>query len=264
MPKRTQRRKPPKTQSRRTRRKSAPAPTTYRQITRQPLQSLAFLIPLILAYEIGTALTMGAGAPAQRRDLAATQLLQWFFGLFGASGAYLPGILLVVALLGWHIAARLPWKIHGQALVAMAAESILLALPLLGLNWFLANVGTGGMLQAITAGSFEDLRLSIGAGIYEELVFRMIVIELITFLAHDVARLKQSAAVAVAVILSSLFFAVSHHEPIGSDQWDAGRFAFRAAAGAYLAAVYVLRGFGLAVGGHVVYDVIAFLSATSD
>ncbi len=218
-----------------------------------------FLIPLILAYEVSTALTQSAVPEAPRRDLAAAQLLHWFFSLFGASWAYLPGALLVLVLFGWHLATRLPWKIRGQALVGMAGESLLLAIPLILLNWFLARVGEGNMLQA--GGPWENMLLSIGAGIYEELVFRLIIIQFLTFVFDDVLRLKQSVSVALAVILSSLFFAVSHHPPIGSDMWDAGRFAFRAAAGAYLAAVFVLRGFGLAVGAHVVYDVIAFISA---
>lgn len=216
------------------------------------------MAPLILAYEVSMALTYAA-LPIQRRDLAAAQLLHWFFSLFGASWAYLPGALLVIVLIAWHVKLRLPWKIRGQALIGMAGESLLLAIPLIGLNWFLARVGEGNMLQAGVP--WENLLLSIGAGIYEELVFRLIVIQFLIFVFNDVLRLKQSVGVALAVILSSLFFAVSHHGPIGSDPWNAGRFAFRAAAGAYLAAVYVLRGFGLAVGTHVVYDVIAFLSA---
>lgn len=255
-----QRRRPPKTQTRRPRRPKANAgPEDYWHITRRPLQSLAFLAPLILAYEISMSLTYASVPAPQRRDLAAAQLLHWFFSLFGASWAYLPGVLLVLVLLGWHIALRLPWKVRGQTLVMMAGESLALAIPLIGLNWFLARVGQGNMLQAGLP--WDNLLLSVGAGIYEELVFRLIVIEFLTFVFNDVLRLKQAVGVALAVILSSLFFAVSHHSPIGSDPWDAGRFAFRSAAGAYLAAVYVLRGFGLAVGAHVVYDIIAFLSA---
>ncbi len=105
----------------------------------------------------------------------------------------------------------------------------------------------------------DNLLLSVGAGIYEELVFRLIVITLLTMLLGDVARLRQVVAVALAVILSSLLFAAHHYEPIGADAWSSSSFAFRAAAGAYLAAVFVLRGFGLAVGCHVIYDVLAFL-----
>lgn len=257
-----QRRRPPKTQTRRPRRPKLDAwPEDYWHFTRRPLQSLAFLAPLILVYEISMAMTYSAAPTAQRPDLAAAQLLHWFFSLFGASWAYLPGVLLVIVLLAWHMALRLPWKIRGQALVGMGGESLLLAIPLIGLNWFLAQVGQGNMLQA--GGPWDNLLLSVGAGIYEELVFRLIVIEFLTFVFNHVLRIKQSVGVALAVILSSLFFAMSHHSPIGTDPWDAGRFAFRSAAGAYLAAVYVLRGFGLAVGTHVVYDVIAFLSVQS-
>ena len=54
----TQRRRPPKTQTRRPRRVKANAwPDDYLHITRRPLQSLVFLLPMIFAYEIGMALT---------------------------------------------------------------------------------------------------------------------------------------------------------------------------------------------------------------
>ncbi len=101
--------------------------------------------------------------------------------------------------------------------------------------------------------------LSVGAGIYEELLFRLIIISLLTLLLIDIFRMKQVFGVALAVIISSLLFALHHYPPIGVDKWSTSEFAFRAAAGAYLAAVFVLRGFGLAVGCHIIYDVIAFL-----
>jgi hypothetical protein len=167
---------------------------------------------------------------------------------------------LIAVLFVWHLASHYPWRVAGQPLAGMAGESILLSIPLLMLNRWLPvlQATTDGAAQ--TAGSrWDDLLLSVGAGLYEELLFRLIIITLLTILLVDVLRLRQVTGVALAVILSSLAFAAHHYHPIGADPWSSTEFAFRAAAGAYLAAVFVMRGFGLAVGCHVTYDVMAFL-----
>jgi hypothetical protein len=214
---------------------------------------------MVLAYEVGMAVLHDQSPAPQRPALAAQKLLQWFFSLFGVTGYFLPGAALIAFLLGWHIVSRNPWKIEWHVLAGMAGESVLLSVPLLFLNRWIP------VLRAWSAGSmppdshWDDLLLSVGAGLYEELVFRLLIISLLMFLLIDMCRFRQAVGVALSVILSSLLFAAHHYYPIGADTWSSGEFAFRAAAGAYLAAVFVLRGFGLAVGCHVIYDVIAFL-----
>ncbi|MBK8268371.1 MAG: CPBP family intramembrane metalloprotease [Planctomycetes bacterium] len=236
----------------------------YWDVTHRPLQCLVFLLPMVIAYELGMGFFYRNTPVEMRPSLAAEELMNWFFSLFGGTGAYLPGAVLVAVLLVWHIATRNPWRVPGQPLLGMAGESVLLAIPLLFLHGRLTNLhalfdtghGTGGGSSPWQ----EDLLLSIGAGIYEELVFRLIIIGLLNLLLIDICGMKQIAGVAAAVIASSLLFALHHYPPIGSDSsWSASEFAFRTAAGAYLAAVFVLRGFGLAVGCHTMYDVLAFL-----
>lgn len=196
---------------------------------------------------------------ADRPGLAAQQLLHWFFSLFGATGVYLPGFALVAVLLVWHIATNHPWKVSLNPLLGMAGESVLLAIPMLLLNELIPQSSPlQGALGASSVSTVDNLLLSIGAGIYEELVFRLIVISLIMLVVIDIGRRKQVPGVALAVIVSSLLFAAHHYDPIGADVWCRSEFAFRAAAGAYLAAVFVMRGFGLAVGCHVFYDILAF------
>ena len=102
----------------------------------------------------------------------------------------------------------------------------------------------------------QNLVLAIGAGIYEELVFRLMCITLLAILFVDVVKIRKATAMAIIVVLSSLVFAAHHYPPLGRDTFDAVTFLFRAGAGAYLATVFVVRGFGLAAGCHAVYDVI--------
>jgi hypothetical protein len=256
------RRKPP-TQLRRRGRKPPALSNRYWDITHRPLQCLVFLLPLILAYEVGMAVMHGRMSAGPRPTLAAQMLLEWFFSLFGATGYYLPGLALIVVLLAWHVAARFPWRVSFHPLVGMAGESVLLAVPLLLLNRWLpplaGRLAGGGPAPHGAGAGFDNLLLSVGAGLYEELVFRLILISLLMLLFTDIFRIREVWAVALSVILSSVLFATHHYQPIGADSWSLPEFVFRTAAGAYLAAVFVLRGFGLAVGCHVFYDVVAYL-----
>jgi hypothetical protein len=263
MARRAKLKQPPKTQKRRSRRARPALSDAYWDVTHRPLQCLVFLMPMVIAYELGMAFFYRNTPVEMRPSLAAEELMNWFFSLFGGTGAYLPGAVLVAVLVVWHIATRNPWRVPGQPLLGMAGESILLAIPLLFLHGRLANLQSLAEIgQPFGEGpprAVEELLLSVGAGIYEELVFRLIIIGLLNLLLVDICGMKQVAGVAAAVIASSLLFAFHHYPPIGSDtSWSASEFAFRAAAGAYLAAVFVLRGFGLAVGCHTMYDVMAF------
>lgn len=238
---------------------AAPPPLPpYSSVTHLPLPCLAFLLPFAAAYELGMALLHPSLMPGQRPDLASHQLLRHFFELFGASGYYLPGLALATVLLTWHAATRQPWRLHLWAAPVMAAESLLWALPLFMLNDFVR-------LRAAAAGEassrLDDLVLGVGAGIFEELLFRLMLITLIAFLLIDVAKLKVIWGTVLAVTVSSLLFAAHHYKPVGTDDYDNAEFAFRFLAGGYLAGIFVLRGFGISVGSHVFYNVVVYLTA---
>jgi membrane protease YdiL (CAAX protease family) len=133
----------------------------------------------------------------------------------------------------------------------MYAEAAVLAIPLLVLNWSIplsgpAN-GSGGLI--------EGLALGIGAGIYEELVFRLILISVLVMIGADLLKLGRSRVAIAAVVLSALAFAAHHHQPIGVEPFDLTRFAFRTIAGVYLALVFWYRGYGPAAGCHAAYNV---------
>src|SRR5690606_17654676 len=96
------------------------------------------------------------------------------------------------------------------------------------------------------------LTLSIGAGIYEELLFRMILIAAIHFVLVDALRFKAQTGGVVAVLVSAVAFAL-YHDLSGSDL--SARFAAYFAAGVFFGALYLGRGFGLVVAAHALYDV---------
>jgi hypothetical protein len=94
----------------------------------RPLASLIFLAPWLLLYVVGLVWV--------RPDLAAGAdiLLRELLTLFGVSGALAPTWLAIIVLVLWHLLRRDPWKISWGLLGLMAAETLLLAVPLFALE----------------------------------------------------------------------------------------------------------------------------------
>jgi membrane protease YdiL (CAAX protease family) len=276
---RPKKRTPPKTQVKRPTPKPRELSGKYWDMTHRPLQCLVFLLPIIVAYEAGMAIAHGNEPLDARPRLAAQQLIYWAFSLIGVPDVYfyLPGFVLVGTLLLWHLVKRYPWKVSWPTVAGMAGASVLLAGGFLLLYRVVppmpvkqaaaALVSGGGAAMPLQAGlaahdlsALDNLLLDIGAGLYEELVFRLVLVSALWTLFHKVIRWREVTSVALAVVISSLLFAAHHFESFGGqDPWSTPRFAFFAACGAYLAAVFVARGFGLAVGCHAFYNVATLL-----
>lgn len=223
-------------------------PAAYWQATREPLHALLFLFPLVAVYELGTLILRST--TAAQDQLVAHELINSFLRFFGAHGAWLPGVALLLTLLIWHVLARNPWHIQGWAMPLMLAESLLYAAPLLLITQL--RLTAGGVLDSVLV---QQTILAVGAGIYEELVFRLYLITGIMLLLIDVCRVRRSVAVAAAVIIPALLFAFCHVRPIGVEVFAWGPFAARVAAGVYLSIVFVGRGFGIAVGCHAAHNI---------
>jgi membrane protease YdiL (CAAX protease family) len=240
--------------------------TSYWERTQWPLQSLLFLLPLLVTYELGTLMY----APAQYDRLPpiwAESLLDQFFQSFGVPGYHLPAIAVVVVLLSWHMVRRDPWRPEPRLWGVMALESIALAVPLF--VFMLVLFRQPAMRQpaaALTEAMGPIIHnwqsgvvIAIGAGIYEELVFRLIAIAALHAVLVDLLSLPEQYGAPLTVLGSALIFALQHFQGLNIAGWDAaewGRFVFFLIAGVYLAAVYMLRGFGIAAGAHAVYDIM--------
>lgn len=220
--------------------------------THRPLNSLVFVLPLIIIYEIGMAL-------ANNNELLARNQMGEFLRQFGASAGHLPAVLVATVLLGSHVAQRQKWAINGQTVVVMLAESILWAIPLLGIGL------VGRVMAAATVGAdpsslgalANDLLVGLGGGIYEEFLFRLVGLNLCTLILLDVLELPKDIGYLVAVGTCAVLFALYHF--VSQDfSWRA--FAFYSMAGIYLGTLYIMRGYGVSVGTHVCYNMMAVLT----
>jgi membrane protease YdiL (CAAX protease family) len=137
--------------------------------------------------------------------------------------------------------------------VGMATAQLLRALPhaVVAVAPALA-AGPGGVTSL---GAPAQLMVSLGAGLYEELLFRVVLVGALRAGARRVLGLGPAAAALLAVVVGAVLFSAAHHVgPLG-DPLTADRFVFRLVAGLFFSGVYVLRGFGIAAWAHALYDV---------
>ena len=219
-------------------------PPPARGLLARPLDALAFLLPLLIFYEV-------VSLTRSHKRVIAFDLLRRFFELFGEAGIWAPGVGVAAILIATHIASGHPWAVRWRRVGLMYVEAVALALPLLLLNWAVplsgGKVGSGFVLDRIAMG--------IGAGIYEELVFRLVLVSFILMIGVDLLRFDRTGIAVTAVLLSAVAFAAHHHQPFGLEPFNPGAFGFRTIAGMYLAIVFWYRGYGPAAGCHAAYNV---------
>ncbi len=226
----------------------------YYYVTQRPWPSLVFILPMLLLFEVYTYLRTGGGSEGGS-ELVAEWLIVSTANIIGSGGFYFPGLLTIVILVGWHVAARHPWRFDPWVLPGMLGESLLWTVPLFVYNQVLQTALVAGSEEG--GGRWLDqIVRSLGAGIYEELVFRLIAITILVIVFVDVLRMPRSMAALVIMLAAAALFAASHHYPLGNEPFDRVRFFFRTGAGLYLAGLFVFRGFGVAAGTHALYNVI--------
>ncbi len=208
-------------------------------------------------------------------------------------------LVLVVILLGLQITSRTRWAVHVKDFLPMTIECIVLAVPLVVFSLMLNRPATSSQTQEdytsvarsevvmcesayatsgqLSTETFElsggpstgmprlvvDIVTGIGAGIYEELVFRLILICLLMLVLEDLLGMSHLRSIILAVVISAALFSAHHHVFFVNGRFGAGeaftlgRFIFRTLAGVYFAVLFAVRGFGVAAGTHAFYNIIA-------
>jgi membrane protease YdiL (CAAX protease family) len=278
------------------------AKDSYLERTSRPIYAIVFLLPFIIFYELGTfSINTDVLNQSQIRVVAFVWLQNLLESLgFGGKFAWVATPLaVVVILIALQITSGKQWRFWFGDIWRMAVECILLAVPLIVLTLFMnspavsrdsvswfegssrqiqivslpsCSAVSGGSLPRLSAeaGDVErsqplltNIVTGIGAGIYEELVFRLILICLLMLLFQDILRLTHKNSIILSILISAALFSAHHHidllsgQPNPQDPFSLVKFIFRTIAGIYFAALFAIRGFGITAGTHAFYNIIA-------
>ncbi len=234
---------------------------------RRPVVSLYFLLPLIMIYEVAKIFS----AP----QTACSGIDYWIgemMSLFGVGQLVVLPILTTGVLLVWHHRKADRFGLRMKVLPLMVIEGVGIGVTLFLLaHVLLVLFGSGPDAGRVidpylwTIGSatwWSGVVTYIGTGIHEELIFRvLIMLPLVVWLTQRLG--SRSGAVVIAAAVSSLIFAAAHVDwlnPAG-EPFQELAFLFRFVAAGVFAVVFHYRGFGIAVGTHITYNVLTLLSA---
>ena len=217
--------------------------------------ALLFVLPWVVVYELGTwYFTYDPAAQTEQR-IVAFSLLRDSLAALGASARWVAPASVISILLGLSLLHRERRGLPLTTIVGMHVESMALALPILLLGMAIVRLPLANAVTPEPLG--EAVILSIGAGVYEELVFRLIAMTALHFFFVDFLLMRSHWATPLTIVISALIFSLYHYW--GPEQFSPQTFVFRTLAGLYFGGVMISRGFGVTVGSHAGYDICIVL-----
>ncbi len=222
----------------------------YVRLAATPWHSLLLVAPALLVFQIGLIFTDPSKIPLAPEHLG--KILEFF----GTAVPHFAPVAVAIVLLGQHVAHKDAWKVYPDVLGCMGIEAILWMLPLIALSELTGLLASQDPSTAPR--TFDMLMIAIGAGVYEEFIFRLAGLGLIGLILVDLMNIPRKVAVGVAIAITAIAFSLYHPQTFRDGfQWI--QFVFRALAGGYLAMVYLLRGFGIVTWSHILFNVYVVL-----
>ena len=233
----------------------------YLTVSKSPLYSFIFTLPLFLLYEVGIFLISSRDIDQLRNgaDVFMRQVLESFgiYGMYGFGGTFLIGFLIAFIRQKKNLRTS---EIESRFLLIMFFESIawatLLVIMMIKIPTFLSLSNEDHLIQQVV--------LAIGAGIYEEFVFRVLLISGLAILFGLIFNWGEFGKTFLSVIISSAIFSIFHFFGSYGDTFSFPLFFVRFFAGIFLAMIYIFRGFGITAYAHSMYDLFVLAYITTN
>lgn len=230
---------------------------TYFSDTKNLLYSFLISLPLFLAYELLILISQPNASQIVRISVDS-----WFKSVFSLLGVNTVSItLLVVALLGMFIIYKEREQLRElrfKYFPIMVGESTIYAIFVTIIATFFVSmvfaISANDPISSLTG--LQKFALSLGAGLYEELFFRVILVSALILIFQRIFNNKNWAAITAAVFLSAFLFSMVHYVGSMGDPFTLSSFTYRFVFGLLLNGIYVWRGFGIAAWTHALYDLM--------
>ena len=232
----------------------------YLRYTRSPLYSFLFTLPLFIIYEIGLLLSTSEDLSYLRNG--ADALMRTMLSVFGITGLFWIGGIFLVGFLTIYFLQKYSWdeyEIKSRYFLSMVLESTIWSYLLF---IFMSNMH---ILLMVTNGHrvIQNVTLAIGAGIYEEMLFRVVLIFLFNYIFALVFKWNNYLKLGISIVFASVFFSLFHFIGEFSDYFSFNIFMIRFLAGIALGILYYFRGFGITAWTHSLYDLIVLTRITT-
>ena len=224
----------------------------YWRFSRSAYYSVVSALPLLVVYEILVIMTQSRYWGIRN---AADMWIRTFLMAFDLRAQHLTFVMIGIAFALIPVAKTRSYgvKLKANFFLLMLAEAFTYSLVLGGVLQSilrLSGLAAGGPAN----GALQNFALSLGAGLFEEIIFRVLLLNLLFFLLNYIFKNKITTAV-ISVLAASFLFSLSHYIGSMADSWELYSFMFRWIAGMIFTALYFMRGFAITAYTHALYDI---------
>ncbi len=221
--------------------------------------SFLFKLPLFFLYEVNILFLSCDDILVVRNgaDFLMRNILESFdiYGLYGLGLVFFLGLLVTYI---FFIKEDQQQEVNVNYLFIMLAESMLWSVVL----YFLLFKFMVLLMNPVGKTILQQVTLAIGAGIYEEFLFRVLLIAGLSGILGFVFMWDKTFKNIIAVVLSGGIFSAFHFMGEYGDFFSMELFLIRFFAGLILGVLYMYRGFGITAYTHSIYDLIVLIRMT--
>ena len=221
--------------------------------------SFLFTLPLFFLYEVNILFLSADDILVVRNgaDFLMRNILESFdiYGLYGLGLVFFLGLLVTYI---FFIKEDQQQEINVNFLFIMLGESMLWSVVL----YFLLFKFMVLLMNPVGKTILQQVTLAIGAGIYEEFLFRVLLIAGLSGILGFVFMWDKTFKNIIAVVLSGGIFSAFHFMGEYGDFFSMELFLMRFFAGLILGVLYMYRGFGITAYTHSIYDLIVLIRMT--
>ena len=227
--------------------------------TKSSFYSFLFTIPLFIIYEIGIIFLSKDDIIVVRNgaDFLMRAILESFgiFGLYGLGAIFLIGFIVTYV---FFLGDKDSSDIKTEYLFIMVFESVVWAILL----YILLSKFMVLLMIPIGKVVLQQVILAVGAGIYEEFLFRVLLISGLSSIIVFVFLWEERGANIAALIIAAAIFSGFHFMGEYGDYFTMELFLLRFFAGIIVGILYYARGFGITAYAHSIYDLIVLIQVT--
>ena len=233
----------------------------YFKQSKSPFYSFIFILPLFLIYEFGISTISSKDLPTIRNG--ADVLLRRILATVGIGGIYGMALMLLFGIVIAYYINKGKFKelrIRSNYFLIMIFESIIwsmLLFAILSKGQLLLAKGTAKLL-------LQQIVLSIGSGIFEEFVFRVVLVSGLALVIGIFIKKRYWYKMLISIVIAAVIFSAFHFIGEYADTPITSLFLLRFVAGLILGYIYILRGLGIAAYSHSFYNLIVFTQLTPE
>tara|TARA_Y100001970_G_scaffold284896_1_gene403267 strand:+ start:482 stop:1204 length:723 start_codon:yes stop_codon:yes gene_type:complete len=228
--------------------------TNYFDYSKELIVGIFFMLPFLFLYEI-ICFFYFKYEPYQIRNTADI-IIHDLFNVFGQyqQFAYSISLLILVFIIYFYSKqSKVYFYINSRFLFLIAVEGLFFGIILILL---INNINIFSLENYYQNSLILNIYLCFGAGIWEEVLFRLFLYNLILLFLMKMFSESTFFSYFFSILICSLLFSYFHYIGEGADVFTFSSFFFRFLGGVYLTVLYQLRGFGVTCMCHLSYDFI--------